>query len=98
MQTVHSIEFAKFEWDEEKRQKVLTEREIDFLEVAGALQFPHLEEPSDKYGEPRTLAICLLKTKLVAAIFTIRGDVCRIITARAARDYERKEYRDIYGG
>ncbi|PSJ60507.1 BrnT family toxin [Kumtagia ephedrae] len=98
MHRVEKLEFEAFDWDEEKRQRILREREIDFLEAAQALLLPHLEGPSDKQGEARTLAVCLLHTKIVAVVYTERGDVCRIITARAARRYERKEYREVFGG
>jgi uncharacterized DUF497 family protein len=48
MHPVESIEFTEFEWDEVKRQRVLADREIDFLQIAEALLSPHLEKPSDK--------------------------------------------------
>ena len=98
MRRVEKVEFDGFERDDEKRQRVLNEREIDFLEAAQALLLPHLEEPSDKQGEARTLAVCLLNTKIVAVVYTERGDICRIVTARAARRYEREEYREVFGG
>jgi uncharacterized DUF497 family protein len=97
MQRVEKLEFDDFDWDEAKRQRVLAEREIDFLQAAEALLRPHLEEPSDKHGEARTLAICPIGTKLVAVVYTVRNDTCRIVTARAARRYERKEYSSIFG-
>ena len=97
MQRVDKLEFTSFEWDEAKRQRVLAEREIDFLQAAEALLKPHLEEPSDQQGEARTLAICMIGTKFVAAIHTVRDGKCRIVTARAARRYERKEYSSIFG-
>jgi hypothetical protein len=43
VQRVDTIEFAEFDWDETKRQRVLAEREIDFLQAAEALLKPHLE-------------------------------------------------------
>jgi uncharacterized DUF497 family protein len=98
MQRVEAAHAEDFAWDEPKRQRVLHTREIDFLDVAEALLRPHLEEPSDRDGEARTLAICKLATEIVAVIFTWRGDVCRIITARAARRYEREEFRKVFGG
>ena len=97
MQRIEKLEFSTFDWDEAKRQRVLEEREIDFLEAAEALLKPHLEEPSDRQGEARILAICMIGTKVVAVIYTVRDEVCRIVTARAARRYERKEYSEIFG-
>lgn len=97
MQRVEKIEFDTFEWDEAKRRRVLTEREIDFLQAAEALLRPHLQKPSNKQGEARTLAICSIGTKVVAVIYTVRNDTCRIVTARAARRYEREKYSSIFG-
>jgi uncharacterized protein len=97
MWRVEKVEFDSFDWDEAKRQRVLAEREIDFLQAAESLLKPHLEEPSDKQGEVRTLAICPIGTKLVAVVYTVRNDTCRIVTARAARRYERKEYSSVFG-
>lgn len=97
MHRVDTFEFADFDWDENKRQRVLVEREIDFLQVAEALLQPHLEERSDQKGEVRILAICMIGDQFVRAVFTPRGDTCHIITAMAARRYERKEYRELLG-
>jgi len=97
MRRVESLEFASFEWDEAKRRHILAEREIDFLQVAEALLHPHLEEPSDQQGEARTLAVCAIGTQIVRVIYTSRGEACRIVTAMAARRYERKEYSQVFG-
>lgn len=97
MQRVEKAEFENFDWDKTKRQKVLRDREIDFLQVAEALLKPHLEESSNKGGEVRILAICTIGTKFVRTIYTMRDDTCRIITAMAARRNERKEYNSIFG-
>ena len=98
MQRIDKLEFSNFDWDETKRQRVLKERDIDFLQVAEALLRSHLEEPSDQKGAVRTLAICMIGDQIVRAIFTPRGDTCHIITAMAARRHERKEYREVLGG
>lgn len=96
MRRVDRIEFADFEWDEQKRHHVLTEREIDFVHAAEALLRPHLETKSFKQGEARTLAICTIGGKVVAVVYTVREQTCRIITARAARRYEREEYNQVF--
>jgi uncharacterized DUF497 family protein len=43
-----------------------------FLEAAGALLSPHIEMLSNKQGEARTLAICLLNTTIIAVVYTVR--------------------------
>lgn len=97
MQYVEKVAFEAFEWDEDKRQRILRERELDFLEAAQALLLPHIERSSNKQGEARILAVCTIRSKIAAVVYTVRGDVCRIVTARAARRNERKEYREIFG-
>jgi len=91
-------EFADFEWDEDKRLSNLEKHGIDFLRAAKALMQPHIEEKSDRHGEIRVLAICPEEQKFITVVFTMRGDICRIISARAARKNEQRKYRQIYGG
>jgi uncharacterized DUF497 family protein len=93
---IHELEFSGFEWDEAKRQQTLTEREIDFAEAAEAILRPHLEQTSNRNDEIRKLAICEIGTQLVAVVYTVRGDNCRIISVRAARRYEREEYNQAF--
>ncbi|WP_223568030.1 BrnT family toxin [Agrobacterium tumefaciens] len=35
---------------------------------------------------------------MIAIVYTMRGDVCRIISARAARQNERRTYRQLFSG
>lgn len=98
MRVVQSIEAFDFDWDAEKSAKVLATREIDFIQVANALLQPQLSQSSNKHGESRTLAICKIEEQFVRVIYTKRDGVCRIITAMAARRYEREEYCQVFGG
>ncbi len=88
---------VSFDWDEDKRIKNIAKHGIDFLQAASALRGQRLEFASDKNGERRTLAICEGTNKLIAVIYTMRGDVCRIISARVARKNEQRAYRQAYG-
>jgi uncharacterized DUF497 family protein len=89
-------EFERFEWDENKDKINHHKHGIDFLRAAKALQRPHLKLPSDRSGESRTLAICPDTSRLIAVVYTMRGDICRIISARAARKNEQRAYRQLY--
>jgi uncharacterized DUF497 family protein len=89
-------EFVSFEWDENKQLKNIEKHGIDFLRAARALQQPHLERQSDQNGESRVLAICPETERLITIVYTMRGDACRIISARAARQNERTTYRQIF--
>ncbi|MGV1846863.1 MULTISPECIES: BrnT family toxin [unclassified Rhizobium] len=53
---------------------------------------PHIEYGFDREGEVRTVAICTDSGKLIAIVYTMRGEICRIISARAARKNEIREY------
>ncbi|MCA9876313.1 MAG: BrnT family toxin [Thermomicrobiales bacterium] len=44
------------------------------------------------YGEERRKAIGCVSGRVVAVVFTFRGDRRRIISARRARPNERKQY------
>ena len=96
MRRVESVGFDAFEWDEVKAHWNYKKHAIRFEDAAAALSFPHLEEPSDRNGEKRTLAICPVAARIVAVVYTLRDDKCRIISVRAARDYEQREYRLVY--
>lgn len=82
----------RFEWDEEKRKTTLRKHGIDFLWLPEVFAQETLILPSNQKGEERWLAIGMLGTKEIAVIFTKRGETIRIITARRARENERRAY------
>ncbi|MCV9999966.1 BrnT family toxin [Pararhizobium sp. YC-54] len=90
--------FSSFAWDENKRQKNLAKHGIDFPDAAQALKRPRLEHRSDKNGEVRIQAVCpSLSPEYITVVYTMRGDICRIISARAAHINERRRYQDVLG-
>ncbi len=93
-----TVEFSSFEWDENKRQTNIRKHGIDFEDAILALGEPHIEFRSDRDGEVRTVAICPDSSKLIAVVYTMRGDICRIISARAARKNEQRAYYASDGG
>lgn len=87
----------EFDWDENKRRHNVQKHGIDFLDAANALRTgPRLDIASYRNGELRTLSICPDTFKLIAVVFTMRDDLCRIISARTARRDEQRKYRQIY--
>lgn len=89
------------EWDEEKRQRVLRERGIDFLRVAKAMagNDEHvLTVRSPRDGEERFVSLVPIEGKLFAVVWTLRDGEVRIITARRARNGEEKQYRALFDG
>ena len=80
------------EWDEAKRQQVLTERGIDFEDAALILARPVLESWQLRDSELRCLAIGVLDGSVLAVVYVDRGRCRRIITARKAKRNERRRY------
>ena len=86
-----------FEWDVAKRRANLAKHGVDFLEVEAMFQSGLLVEPSPYTGEQRFRALGVLRGRVFAVIYTMRGDVCRIISVRRARHEEREAYRAAFG-
>jgi uncharacterized protein len=87
-----------FEWDEAKRRRVLRERGIDFVDAQAALDGrPAYTYRSARADEERWVTVAYLEAMAVAVVWTPRGDSIRIITARRARDGERRAYRALHG-
>jgi uncharacterized DUF497 family protein len=95
MRAILEPDFRGFEWDEAKASSNIMKHGITFEEAAEALSHPHLERESHREGEARVLAICPMSSQIIAVVFVMRGDLCRIISARAARKDEQREYRQI---
>ncbi|WP_320194757.1 BrnT family toxin [Agrobacterium rosae] len=93
-----TTEVISFEWDEKKRQTNIEKHRIDFEDAVLALQQPRFEIRSSRNGEVRTLAICPITDRLIAVVYTMRGDKYRIISARTARKNEQQLYYDRYPG
>lgn len=96
----HVIEFetSEFEWDDRKRQANLRQHGIDFEDVAGVFKEPILTIRSDRGNEERYVALGILDSIEIAVVYTVRSKACRIISARRARQNERKAYNKAFGG
>ena len=81
-----------FEWDDDKQLKVLHKHGIDFEDAIGIFEGFVAEQRSDRFGEARWTAIGPTGSGMIALVYTMRGEVRRVITARPARKYERREY------
>ncbi|WP_137130274.1 BrnT family toxin [Rhizobium sp. FY34] len=91
-------EIHGFEWDEAKRQVNLAKHGIDFLQASVALAGGRLDIHSYRHNEHRVIGVCMGTEQLIAVVFTMRNGICRIISARVARENERRAYRQIYAG
>ncbi|WP_226828928.1 BrnT family toxin [Acidithiobacillus ferridurans] len=95
-QDINIIINIKLDWDEEKRQTTLAHRELDFADCVEVFADVTFEFPDTRkdYGEARTVCIGFLKNRMVAVVYTQRGDTRRIISMRKCNDREIETYRE----
>jgi uncharacterized protein len=85
----------RFEWDQAKNQRNVTERGIAFADAARIFEGPTVEalDTREDYGEDRFIAIGTASgIELVVVYAERRADTVRIISARRATAHERKAY------
>lgn len=82
------------EWDEEKRQRNIRERGMDFADALrmDAATVRTREDVRRDYGEPRYNSIGLLDGRLCTFCWTLRNGTLRIISLRKANARECNEY------
>jgi len=87
-----------FDWNPKKRDTNLRDHKIDFEDVKGIFDGYTFVRRSDRHGEIRYQVFGYVHDREVAVAFTIRGDVCWLISARRARkDERRKFYQGLAG-
>lgn len=85
----------EFDWDPAKAAANKAKHGISFLDATEIFEDPNcLVEPSRVAGhdEERLLAIGRVGSRIVTVIFTDRGELRRLISARRARTDERRRY------
>ncbi len=91
----------EFEWDEEKRAKVRSERGFDLLDAAlifESLVLTRVDTRTD-YGEERLVSTGLVGEECYVVVHTTREHVMRLITAWKGGRCDRAEYQaSIAGG
>jgi uncharacterized DUF497 family protein len=88
----------EFEWDPRKARTNLKKHGIDFEDAIGIFEGAVLELQSDRNNEQRWTAIGEFHGIIVTVAYTMRGERCRIISARRANGNERKANREAYPG
>ena len=84
-----------FEWDENKNVTNNDKHGVSFPEAARMLMLGRVHKVSSTYeDEKRIVATGLIGTRYVTVIYTMRGSVYRIISARSARQNERQNYEE----
>ena len=84
-----------FEWDEAKRLATLEKHGIDLVRAAEVFSTPHVVLPGRSDIETRQVAVGEVGGRIIAVVFTMRGKVRRLISARRAREDERENYRTL---
>jgi uncharacterized DUF497 family protein len=89
----------RFEWDEDKRQANIAKHRIDFLRARDAFDGRSVYEyPSSFPDEARRVTVARIGSGFIAVVWMWRDDdLIRIISARSARDGERRKYRLLHG-
>ncbi|WP_349370650.1 BrnT family toxin [Salinarimonas sp.] len=88
---------AEFEWDDRKAAANSAKHGIPFEAAMEVFRDPRrTETPDDRrdYGEDRFVAVGAVDGVAISVVYTRRGDVCRIISARRASRRERVDYGD----
>jgi uncharacterized protein len=85
----------KFEFDLEKSKANHAKHGIDFVDAQRLWDDPdRLQVGARTQGEPRLMLIGRIHGKHWSAVFTIRGDVTRIISVRRSRTKEVEKYEE----
>ena len=85
----------KLEWYEPKRQSTLHNRCLDFAMAREVFVDPNVKEYADNrkdYGEPRVRAYGMCCGLCLRVVYTMRGDVHRIISIQRVHKKEREKY------
>jgi uncharacterized DUF497 family protein len=85
---------VNLEFDQDKRDKTLKERELDFARAAEVFAGIHFtgQDTRVDYAEDRFITVGWLDARLIVLVWTPRGEVRRIISMRKANDREKALY------
>ncbi len=88
----------QFEWDETKRLLNLDKHGFDFNRATQIFDGrPILTIESHHEREKRWLSTAAIADRYYTVVWTERNGAIRIISARRARDGERRAYRAVHG-
>ena len=85
----------EFEWDDAKNDACFTHRGFDFSYAVRAFQDEDRIVGRDRrrdYAEDRYRLLGTIEGRVFVVIYTMRGSVVRIISARKANARETREY------
>lgn len=87
---------TEFEWDDAKNALNIEKHGIDFEDAVGIWEGPVLVGSSPRGGEDRWIAVGMMAGIEIAVVYTERGTVRRLISARRARTNERRAYHQAH--
>jgi hypothetical protein len=84
----------EFEWGEAKARANRVKHRVNFAAAIEIFDDPACLVRLDPriYGEERYQAVGVVQGRVLQVVFTMRGGVCRIISARRASRRERTNY------
>jgi uncharacterized protein len=89
-----------FEWDPKKASANARKHRVTFEEATTAFGDPHgliVNDPRHTQAEPRSVLLGFSQSsRLLAVMFTERGDRLRLISARTATRRERRQYEEAH--
>ena len=81
-----------YEWDEAKRRANRTKHGLDFTAIEEFDWHRVSTRTSVRHGETRFIATSYLGDRLHVAVYTMRGDIMRVISLRRASRQEARDY------
>ena len=84
-----------FEWDENKAKSNLAKHGVSFEEAKAAFRDPFALELLDDrfdYGEDRFVLIAMVESRVLTVVYSDRGEVYRLISARPSTKTEQDAY------
>jgi uncharacterized protein len=87
-----------FEWDKHKNEINHAKHDIDFESAIDVFYDLILLRRSDRNNEERWTALGYADDRLIVVVFTRRGEIVRIISARRARKNEERDYHNAKMG
>jgi uncharacterized protein len=84
-----------FEWDDAKAAANFAKHKVGFDTARRAFAdgfAVEREDDSRDYGEPRFNLLGMVDSRVLFVVYTMRGEIIRIISAREAEPYERRLY------
>lgn len=89
----------KCDWDPKKRTSNLKKHKIDFRSIETVFYGPTVAFIDDRedYGEEREIIYGMIGVDVVVVVYTIRGDVYWIISARKADNNETDLFYQTLG-